>query len=219
MAVDAHGGVLNHQVVHHHRADRGAAHQHLVNRHVRREGVQVDGQGVAGATQAGTLVHVHINGGSKSQNARVRSGAIEPRAHVVSASHLQAADAQGQEVEINVQLGDTHLGIQVEGVGGSINADANLGEGANHVEVAGQQGRIGMTLQRPVTGADTEIDRRRGDREDVDQCVTVIRDVDIDLDVVDQITGLTEQGVAEIGDLLEQICTVGATNLDVFDGQ
>jgi coproporphyrinogen III oxidase-like Fe-S oxidoreductase len=76
-----------------------------------------------------------------------------------------------------------------------------------------------VTFKGPVTGADTEIDRRRGDREDIDQCVTVIRDVDVDLDVVDQITGLTEQGVAEIRDLLEQICTVGTTNLDVFDGQ
>src|SRR5690554_831212 len=217
VTVDAHGGVLNNEVVQHHRTDGGATNQYFAERHVSREGIQIDSESIPGSTQAGRFINVHIDGGTQRQNTRIGRCTVKAFSHVVGTGHLEVTDAQAQEVDVDVQIRDAHLSVQVQLVGCGINCDAHFGECTDHVEVAGQQCGVGGTLQCPLASAYAKVDRGSGDREDVDQRIAVSGHVDVNLDIVDHVAGLAEQRITEIGDFFKEVGTVSTTDFDVLD--
>src|SRR5690554_6693269 len=117
MAVDTHGGVLNHQVVQHHRTDVGTAYQDFADGHISRESLQIDCQSIAGTTQTGVLVHVQNDIGTEGQYVGITCVTRKIFAHIARTCHLQVADANAEEINVNVEVRNTHLGAQGESVG------------------------------------------------------------------------------------------------------
>ena len=77
-----------------------------------------------------------------------------------------------------------------------------------------------MAFQGPLAGAYAEVDRRSGQRQYVDDCVAVSSYIDLDGNVVDQVSGgVQPECIPEISDFREQTSGIRTANRDVFDRQ